>query len=94
MMNGNLTTSSDFGRVAGQNAKLDATLIPGDALVRLNASSLMVNGNLFNVTGGGQLIVNGNLTSVQGGSTLTLAGGAFVNVGTRIVIFLNQWGLG
>jgi hypothetical protein len=61
MMQSSMTTSSDFGRMAGQNAKLAATLVPGDALVRLNASSLMINGNLFNVTGGGQLIVNGSL---------------------------------
>jgi len=82
MIGSSLTTASDFGRVAGQNAKLDATLIPGDALVRLNASSLMVNGNLFSVTGGGQLIVNGgSLLSLQGNSTVTLAGGAFVAVG-------------
>ncbi len=82
MMNSSMTTSSDFGRVSGQNAKLVATLVPGDALVRLNASSLMVNGNLFSVTGGGQLNVNGNLLSVQGGSMVTLKGGVFVHVGS------------
>lgn len=93
MMKSSLTTSSDFGRVAGQNAKLVATLIPGDALVRLNASSLTVDGNLFSVTGGGQLNVNGNLLSVQGGSTVTLAGGAFVNVGTGSLFSLTNGAL-
>jgi len=89
MIQSSMTTASDFGRVAGQNAKLVATLIPGDALVRLNASSLMINGNLFNVTGGGQLIVNGNLVSVQGGSSLTLNGGVFANVGSGSLFSLN-----
>jgi hypothetical protein len=93
MMQSSVTTSSDFGRVAGQNAKLVATLIPGDALVRLNASSLMVNGNLFNVTGGGQLIVNGSLLSVQGGSSVTLNGGVFVNVGSGSVFSLTNGAL-
>ena len=93
MMNSSMTTSSDFGRVAGQNAKLVATLIPGDALVRLNASSLMINGNLFNVTGGGQLIVNGSLVSVQGGSSLTLNGGVFANVGAGSLFSLTNGAL-
>jgi hypothetical protein len=93
MIQSSMTTSSDFGRVAGQNAKLVATLIPGDALVRLNASSLMINGNLFNVTGGGQLIVNGSLVSVQGGSSLTLNGGVFANVGAGSVFSLTNGAL-
>jgi hypothetical protein len=93
MMQSSMTTSSDFGRVAGQNAKLVATLIPGDALVRLNASSLMINGNLFNVTGGGQLIVNGSLVSVQGGSSLTLNGGVFANVGAGSMFSLTNGAL-
>jgi hypothetical protein len=93
MMQSSMTTSSDFGRVAGQNAKLVATLIPGDALVRLNASSLMINGNLFNVTGGGQLIVNGSLVSVQGGSSLTLNGGVFANVGSGSLFSLTNGAL-
>ena len=93
MMQSSMATSSDFGRVAGQNAKLVATLVPGDALVRLNASSLMINGNLFNVTGGGQLIVNGSLVSVQGGSSLTLNGGVFANVGSGSVFSLSNGAL-
>ncbi len=94
MLGGTLETASDFGRVAGQNAKLNGTLLPGDALVRLNASSMMVNGNLFNVTGGGQLnVINGSLVSLQDGSTLTLAGGAFVNVGTGSLFSLTNGAL-
>ena len=93
MMQSSMTTSSNFGRVAGQNAKLVATLVPGDALVRLNASSLMINGNLFNVTGGGQLIVNGSLVSVQGGSSLTLNGGVLANVGSGSVFSLTNGAL-
>ena len=93
MIGSSVTTASDFGRVAGQNAKLVATLVPGDALVRLNSSSLMVNGNLFSVTGGGQLIVNGSLLSVQGGSTVTLNGGVFVNVGAGSMFSLTNGAL-
>jgi hypothetical protein len=93
MLQSSLTTAADFGRVAGQNAKLDAKLIPGDALVRLNASSLVVNGNLFSVVGGGQLTVNGSLLSVQGGSAVTLNGGAFVSVGTGSLFSLTNGAL-
>ena len=60
MIRGTLTTSGDFGRVAGQNAKLVANLVQGDALIRLDASSMVVNGNLFDVTAGGaQMNVTG-----------------------------------
>ena len=93
MIRGNVTTASDFGRVAGQNATLEASLVPGDALVRLNASDLMVNGNLFSVTGGAQLNVIGNLLSVQGNSTVTLAGGAFVDVGAGSIFSLTNGAL-
>ena len=93
MIRGNVTTASDFGRVAGQNATLEASLVPGDALVRLNASDLMVNGNLFSVTGGAQLHVIGNLLSVQGNSTVTLAGGAFVDVGAGSIFSLTNGAL-
>ena len=89
----NVTTASDFGRVAGQNATLEASLVPGDALVRLNASSLTVNGNLFSVTGGAQLNVIGNLLSVNDSSSVSLAGGAFVNVGAGSIFSLTNGAL-
>ncbi len=93
MIRGNVTTASDFGRVAGENAKLAATLVPGDALVSLNASSLIVNGHLFNVTGGAQLNVIGNLLSVQGNSSVDIVGGAFVNVGAGSLFSLTNGAL-
>ena len=94
MIQGTLTTASDFGRVAGQNAKIVANLLPGDSLVRLNASSLTVNGNLFSVTGGAQLIVNGgSLLSVQGGSSVNLNGGVFANVGAGSLFSLTNGAL-
>ncbi len=93
MIRASVTTESDFARVAGQNATLEASLVPGDALVRLNASDLMVNGNLFSVTGGAQLNVIGNLLSVQGNSTVTLAGGAFVDVGAGSIFSLTNGAL-
>ena len=94
MIRGNLTTSSNFARVAGQNAKLNAMLLPGDALVRLNASSLVVNGNLFNVTGGAQLnVIDGSILSVQGGSMVDINGGVFVNVGAGSLFSLTNGAL-
>ena len=94
MINGSLTTASDFGRVAGQNAKLDATLLPGDALVRLTASSLVVNGNLFSVTGGAQLHVDGaSLLSVQNGSVVSLNDGVFASVGAGSLFSLTNGAL-
>ena len=80
MIRGTLTTTSDFGRVAGQNAKLVASIMPGDALVRLDASLMIVNGNLFSVTAGASLVVNGNLVFLNQGSTLTLNGGVLASV--------------
>ena len=74
MIQGTMTTASDFGRVAGKNAKLVANLVSGDAIVRLAASKLMVNGNLFSVTGGGQMQVNGNLLSVSRGTSVSIGG--------------------
>ncbi len=93
MIRGSVTTASDFGRVAGQNARLEASLVPGDALVSLNASSLAVNGNLFTVTGGAQLNVIGNLLSVQGNSSVTLNGGVFVSVGAGSIFSLTNGAL-
>ncbi len=80
MIRGTLTTDANFGRVAGQNAKLVANLLPGDALVSLNSSSMVVNGNLFSVTAGGSLMVNGNLVFLNQGSSLTLNGGVLASV--------------
>ncbi len=93
MIRGNVATASDFARVTGENATLEASLVPGDALVRLNASDLMVNGNLFSVTGGAQLNVIGNLLSVQGNSTVDIAGGTFVNVGAGSLFSLTNGAL-
>ena len=94
MIRGTLETSSDFGRVAGQNAKIIANLLPGDSLIRVDASSFTVNGNLFSVTGGGQLFVNGgSLLSVQGTSTVNINNGVFVSVGAGSLFSLTGGGL-
>lgn len=94
MIRGAMETSSDFGRVAGQEAKLVANLLPGDSLIRVDASSLTVNGNLFSVTGGGQFMVNGgSLLSVQGNSLVSINGGVFVSVGSGSLFSLNGGGL-
>ncbi|MGD9852560.1 MAG: hypothetical protein AB7T38_14975 [Nitrospirales bacterium] len=94
MIRGSFETSSDFGRVAGQNAKLVANLISGDSLIRVDASSFTVNGNLFSVTGGGQFLVSGgSLLSVQGNSTVNLNNGVFVSVGAGSLFSLTGGGL-
>jgi len=79
MIRSTMTTEGDFGRIAGRNAKFEANLMAGDALVRLDASSMMVSGNLFNVSGGGSLLVNGTLVFLNQGSTLNV-NGVLVNV--------------
>ena len=93
MIRSSVTTASDFARVAGESARLEASLVPADALVRLNASNLIVNGNLFNVTGGGELIVNGNLLSAEGGTMVDIIGGTFVNVGAGSIFSLTNGAL-
>ena len=94
MIRGTFASSSDFGRVAGQNAKLVANLVSGDSLIRVDASSFTVNGNLFSVTGGGQFMVSGgSLLSVQGNSTVNLNNGVFVSVGPGSLFSLTGGGL-
>lgn len=94
MIRGTFASSSDFGRVAGQNAKLVANLVAGDSLIRVDASSFTVNGNLFSVTGGGQFMVSGgSLLSVQGNSTVNLNNGVFVSVGPGSLFSLTGGGL-
>ena len=78
MIRGNFTANTEFGLVAGKNAELRANL--AGALVSLDASSMVVNGNLFRVTKGGLLNVTGSLLSLTGGSTFSLNGGALVSV--------------
>ena len=80
MIRSTMTTEGDFGRVAGRNAKFQANLMAGDALVRLDASSMVVNGNLFTVAAGGSMIVDGTLVFLNEGSSLSLNGGVLVNV--------------
>jgi len=69
--------------------------IPGDALVSLNLSSLLVRqGHLVNVAGGSRLSV-GDLVALTGGSTLSIlngallsvSGGSIVNVGGALIRF-------
>jgi hypothetical protein len=87
MIRGTMEVASDFGQLGGKNAKVTANLMPGDALIRLDSSSFTVNGNLFNVTGGGQLLVAGGaLLSLQGNSIANI-NGAFVSVAGTGSIF-------
>ncbi|MDH5562626.1 MAG: hypothetical protein OEY91_03250, partial [Nitrospirota bacterium] len=81
MIRGTMETTSDFGQIGGKNANVVANLVAGDALIRMDASSFTVHGNLFNVTGGGQMLVTGGaLLSLQGNSIANI-NGVFVSVG-------------
>jgi hypothetical protein len=63
-----------------QNARL-STLVPADALVKLNASTLNVlKGHLVNVAGGSRLTVLGDFLTLSNGSTLNILNGALLNV--------------
>lgn len=94
MMNATVTTKGHFADLAGNNGKpaLLASLVPGDALVRLNNATLTVAGNLLNlnnataaITGylfsldnGSMLQIDkGSLFSLTSSSNLTLTGKAF-----------------
>ena len=76
-----LSTTSHLIHVKGENARLDvATRLPGDAIVRLDAANLLINGNFLQVSGGATASVNGQLFSLTNGSTLTIKNGVLVSV--------------
>jgi hypothetical protein len=81
------------GSASNGRPLLTATLVPGDALVRLDASSLAVRGNLLNVVNGATATVTGNLFSLNNGSTLTIDG-ALVRVGAGSSFTLNSASFG
>src|SRR3989442_12774599 len=63
--------------------------VPGDAMIRLNASTLnIVNGHGINVAGGSFLKIVGDLISLANHSTLTIANGAglFLSGGSSVSI--------
>jgi hypothetical protein len=66
------------------NAKLSA-ILPADALVRLDASTLNVNGGyVFGVKSGSFMSVTGALLSLANGSILNVNGAALLNVDTSL----------
>ncbi len=77
----NMTTGTVF-RISGQsmfNAELQGVL-PNDALVSLDASTLTINGSLVGLEGfGSSVAVSGNLVSLTNGSTLTINNGFLVS---------------
>lgn len=81
------------GTASNGKPLLTATLVPGDALVRLDASSLAVKGNLLNLASGATATVTGNLFSLNNGSTLTIDG-ALVKVGAGSSFTLNNGSFG
>jgi hypothetical protein len=93
MASSTMTSNGDLVNLT-QNAKLSANL-PGDALIKLNASTLNVTkGSLFNVAGGSFLNVNGNLFSLTNGSTLNISNGGIATVSGGSVFTLTGGSLG
>lgn len=80
MFNSTMATGSGFLDVnSGSNMTVG---IPNDALVSLDASSLIIrNGSLINVNGLGSAVnITGGLVSLANGSQLSIANGALVSV--------------
>ena len=76
------TSHTHHGDYVGliSNAKLSA-ILPGDALVKLDASSLTLhNGSIASVTGGSFLSIVGNLLHLTNSSSLAINSGALVTV--------------
>jgi hypothetical protein len=91
MMNASMTTTSHFADLAGNNSRpaLLASLVPGDALVRLNNNSILtVQGNLLNLNNA-TASVTGYLFSLNGGSTLNLNGGGLFSLTGGSALTLN-----
>jgi hypothetical protein len=81
MLNGSTMGSNNDLVNLTQHAKMTANLLPGDALVRLNASTLTVNhGSLVNVANSSVFNLTGNLVSLANGSFLNILNGGLLNV--------------
>jgi hypothetical protein len=80
-----------------QKAKLSATLVPADALVKLDASTLIINsGSLVNVgrVSGSSVSLTGNLFSLTNTSTLAINNGNLVTVSNGSLFKLTSGALG
>ena len=94
LLNSTLTSSADALNLS-QRAKLSATLVPGDALVKLNASTLNINsGSLVNVAGGSFVNLRGNLVSLDNNSILNILAGSLFSVSGGSVFKLTGGSLG
>ncbi|PYN94311.1 MAG: hypothetical protein DMD89_21940 [Candidatus Rokuibacteriota bacterium] len=94
LLTSTVTSSTDALNLS-QKAKLTATLVPGDALVKLNASTLNINsGSLVNVAGGSFMSVRGNLVSLDNNSTLNILAGSLFSVSNGSVFRLTGGSLG
>ncbi len=98
LVNSTMTTTGHFADLSGaapgnSRGLLSANLVPGDALIRLDASRLTVNGNLFNLANGASASVTGHLFSLTNGSTLTV-NGVLVNLAGNSVLNLTSTAFG
>ena len=98
MVNSTMTTTGHFADLSGtapSNSRglLSANLVPGDALVRLDASTLTVMGNFLNLANGATASITGHLFSLTNGSTLTV-NGVLVNLAGNSTLTLNSTAFG
>ncbi len=98
LVNSTMTTTGHFADLSGaapgnSRGLLSASLVPGDALIRLDASRLTVNGNLFNLANGASASVTGHLFSLTNGSALTV-NGVLVNLAGNSVLNLTSTAFG
>lgn len=96
MMHADMTTKSHFADLAGNNGRpaLLASLVPGDALVRLNNAALTINGNLLNLNNA-TAAVTGYLFSLTNGSTLQIGSGSLfsLNNSSSLTLTGNAFGV-
>ncbi len=91
---GSITTVNELVKLTG-SATLSATLLPGDALIKLNAATITVNnGSLFNVMNGSTLTVTGSLFFINNGSTIDVKNGGLATVAAGSFFSLTSGSLG
>jgi hypothetical protein len=94
------SASTPNGIDLANRAKMTVTLVPGDAMVMLNNSHLIIaNGHGTNVAGGSFLKVLGDFLRMANGSSLTISNGSALNIsgGSSVSIsgaFVNFVGTG
>lgn len=90
MITASMSTKGHFADLAGNIGRpaLLASLVPGDALVRLDNSALTIQGNLLHLTNA-TAAVTGYLFSLNNGSSIQLTGGSLFSLNGNSSLTLN-----